>query len=86
VSSLIQIRHGFRARCHDLTLSVESDDQQWTLRIRDAADQRLLYTAGRANRGAAQVAAAEYALFRADVASQSSPERIAQSLQWQEYW
>lgn len=87
MSPLVQIRQAFRARWQDLTLMVVSEDQQWTLRVQDAGNDRLLYTAGRANRAAAEVAGAEFALLRsAATDSTVSPEAMARSLQWQRYW
>ena len=48
---------------------------------------RLLYTAGRSNRTAAQTAGLEFAIFGGAVAEQQpSPEALARALDWQEYW
>jgi hypothetical protein len=78
MSPLVQIRQGFQARWNDLTLLVESEDRQWTLRVQEAGSHRVLYTAGRSNRAAAQSAGLEFAAFRA-----GAPAR---DLQWQPYW
>ncbi len=84
---LVQIRQGYRACWHDLTLLVESSDQQWTLRVQNSGSQRTLYTAGRSNRAAAQVAGVEFAVFNDALPSaQVNPEVLAKSLQWQPYW
>jgi hypothetical protein len=87
MADLVQIRQGFRAKWHELTFLVESEDRQWTLRVQDACSERILYTAGRSNRTAAQTAGLEFAMFRSAAAAlQASPEALAQKLQWQEYW
>jgi hypothetical protein len=87
MADLVQIRQGFRARWNELTLLVESEDRQWTLRVQDAGSDRVLYTAGRSNRTAAQTAGMEFAMFRgAAAALHATPEALAQGLQWQAYW
>ena len=84
---LVQIRQGFRATWNDLTLSVESEDRQWTLQVRGADGRRVLYTAGRANRAAAQAAGLEFAMMcEPAAASDASPEALARGLAWQAYW
>jgi len=84
---LFQIRKGYRARWNDLAFSVESDSDQWTLRVEDSGHTRTLYLAHRGGASAAQVAAAEFAIFRAlGPASSISPARLARELKWQEYW
>ena len=85
MANLVQIRQGYRAHWNDLTFLVESEDRQWTLRVQDAGSQRLLYTAGRSNRAAAQTAGLEFAMFRG-VLPQQTPEALARALNWQEYW
>jgi hypothetical protein len=87
MSSLVQIRQGYRARWNDLTFLVESEDPQWTLRVQDSRSQHVLYTAGRSNRAAAQAAGVEFAVFRGAVpAIPVNPEALAKGLQWQSYW
>lgn len=77
MADLIQIRQGFRATWNDLTLLVESEDRQWTLRVEECG--RVLYTAGRANRAAAQSAGLEFAQF-------SGAQVPAGGVRWQAYW
>ena len=79
MSNLIQIRQGYRATCNDLTLLVVSDDRQWTLRVQESSSRRLLYTAGRANRAAAQSAGLEFAQFSGALVP-------AGRVEWQAYW
>ena len=79
MSPLIQIRQGFRARCAGLTFLIETQDAQWTCRVRDDSGTDL-YTAGRSNRRAAQLAASEFADFRFGV--RSAPEQMS----WTAYW
>lgn len=79
MADLIQIRQGFRATWNDLTLLVESDDRQWTLRVQECASRRVLYTAGRANRAAAQSAGLEFAQF-------SGARLPAGGVEWRPYW
>lgn len=87
MADLVQIRQGYRAGWNGLTFLVESDDRQWTLRVQDAGSRRLLYTAGRCNRTSAQTAGLEFAILRGGAAeSLASPEALARSLNWQEYW
>jgi len=86
MANLVQIRQAYRANWNGLTFLVESEDVQWTLRVQDAGNQRLLYTAGRSNRTAAQSAGLEFAMFRGAMALQTSPEALARGLNWQEYW
>lgn len=82
---LLQIRRGYRTRWNNLAFSVESDSSQWTLRVQDSS--QTLYTAQRGGARAAQVAAAEFAIFRVlGPASPLRPDRLAQELKWQEYW
>jgi hypothetical protein len=84
---LLQIRHGYRARWNRLSLAVETDTDQWTLRVEDAVGSETLYMAQRSGARAAQVAAAEFALFRElGFDSRMSPEGLAGELKWQEYW
>jgi len=82
---LQQIRRGYRARWNELAISIETDSSQWTLCVQDSS--QTLYTALRGGARAAQVAAAEYAIFRIlGPASTVRPDRLAQELKWQEYW
>lgn len=74
---LVQIRQGFEARWNDWTLLVESEDRQWILRVQDSC-RRVLYTAGRCNREAAEAAGIEFATFFGT--------KPMQELQWQPYW
>ena len=84
---LFQIRRGYRARWNDLAFSVESDSDQWTLRVEDSGHSRTLYIAHRGGARAAQLAAAEFAIFRVlGPCSSESPARLARELKWQEYW
>jgi hypothetical protein len=83
---LFQIRRGYQARWNDLAMTVESDSRGWALRILDAAKTEL-YTAHRIGPQAAQVAAAEYAIFRVlGPASAMNADRLARELNWQAYW
>jgi hypothetical protein len=79
---LCQIREGYRAQYRDLTLKVESDASQWTLRVQDSSGATTLYTAHRSGAQAARMAAAEFAAFR----SHLSPDQLAGQLTWQHYW
>jgi hypothetical protein len=79
---LCQIREGYRAQWRDLTLNVESDSSQWTLRVQDSAGAATLYTAHRSGQLAARLAAAEFAAFRAQV----NPDQLAGQLTWKHYW
>lgn len=84
--TLFQIRRGYRARWNDLAFTVESDSGDWMLSIQDSV-RETLYTAHRAGPRAAQVAAAEFAIFRVlGPASAMSADRLASELKWQEYW
>jgi hypothetical protein len=84
---LLQIRRGYRARWNDLALLVESDSDQWTLRVEDSGHTRTLYIAHRGGASAAQVAAAEFAIFRVlGPGSSISPAGLARELKWQECW
>jgi hypothetical protein len=86
-ATLFQIRRGLRARWSDLAFSIESDSGDWTLRVQDPAHRETLYTAHRGGARAAQVAAAEFAIFRVlGPQSRVTPDRLAQELVWQEYW
>jgi len=83
---LFQIRRGFRARWSDLAFSVETDSGDWILRVQDFAKQQTLYTAHRGGAHAAQIAAAEFAIFLVlGAQSRMSPERLANELNWQSY-
>jgi hypothetical protein len=84
---LLQIHRGYRARWNDLAFSVETDPNGWALQIQDSACKTTLYRAHRVGPQAAQLAAAEYAIF--NVLGPSSPlraDRLAKELNWQAYW
>ncbi|MEI9971912.1 MAG: hypothetical protein WDO73_07540 [Ignavibacteriota bacterium] len=82
---LFQIRRGYRVRWNDLAISVETDSNGWSLRIQDAAKHDL-YLAHRMGRQAAQVAAAEYAIFRTlGPASLVTADHLVKELNWQAY-
>jgi len=84
---LFQIRRGYSARWNDLALWVETGSGDWTLRVQDSAGRAPLYTAHRVGARAAQVAAAEFAIFRVFGAqSRLSPDSLAGELRWQEHW
>ena len=84
---LLQIHRGYRARWNDLAFSVETDSGDWTLRVQDARERETLYTAHRVGARAAQLAAAEFAIFRVlGPASRVSPDQLASELKWQEHW
>jgi len=83
---LFQIRRGYRARWNDLAFAVENDSDGWALHIEDSA-KREIYTAHRMGPQAAQVAAAEYAIFRTlGPGSTLTADRLAKELTWQAYW
>ncbi len=85
--TLVQIRRGYRARWQDLDLSVEVDTDQWTVRVQDVTRSRTMHTAHRSSAAAAQIAAAEFALFRASgTIGWERPETLAKTLEWHEYW
>ena len=70
-----------------MAFSVETDSSQWILRVQDCEEHQTLYMAHRGGAGAAQVAAAEFAIFRAlGPASTVSPATLAKEWKWQEYW
>jgi hypothetical protein len=84
---LLQIRRGYRTQWNNLSFSVEAGSNQWTLRVQDAARRETLYAAYRGGARAAQVAAAEFAIFRVlGHESQVSPDCLANELKWQEFW
>ena len=83
---LFQIRQGYQARWSDLAFTVETDSSGWALRIQDSTEKEL-YSAHRVGPQAAQVAAAEYAIFRVlGPASAMNVERFAKELNWRAYW
>ena len=83
---LLQIRQGYRACWNDLAFQVESDASGWALRILDSS-RKELYAAHRIGRQAAQVAAAEYAIFQTlGPDSAMKADRLARELHWQAYW
>jgi sulfur transfer protein SufE len=70
-----------------MAFAVETDSDQWTLRVRDVVGSETLYTAHRSGARAAQIAAAEFAIFRElGLDSRVTPDRLAGELKWQEYW
>jgi hypothetical protein len=84
-ATLFQIQRGYRARWNDMALTVETDASGWALHIVDSARQEL-YTAHRMGSQAAQLAAAEYAIFRVlGPASAMNADRLAKELNWQAY-
>ena len=83
---LFQIRQAYQARWNDLAFTVENDASGWALRILDSS-KRELYTAHRIGPQAAQMAAAEYAIFHVlGPASAIQADRLAKELHWQAYW
>ena len=83
---LFEIRRGYQARWNDLAFRVESEPGGWGLHVLDAT-KRELYAAHRVGPQAAQVAAAEYAIFRVlGPASAMNADRLARELSWQAYW
>ena len=83
---LFEIRRGYQARWNDLAFRVENEPGGWALHVLDSA-KRELYAAHRGGYRAAQVAAAEYAIFRVlGPASAMSAGRLANELDWQAYW
>lgn len=86
-AQLFQIRRGYRARWNDLAFTVETDSSGWALRIQDSTQRETLYTAHRVGPQAAQLAAAEYAIFRVlGPASALNADRLVKELNWQPYW
>jgi len=86
-AALFQIRRGFRARWNNLAFTVETDSSGWALRIQDSTHRETLYTAHRVGPQAAQLAAAEYAIFRVlGPASALNADRLVKELNWQAYW
>lgn len=85
-ASLFEIRRGYQARWNDLAFRIENEPGGWALHVLDSA-KRELYAAHRAGPQAAQVAAAEYAIFRVlGPASAVNADRLAAELNWQAYW
>ena len=83
---LLQIRCGYQARWNDLAFRVENELGGWALHVLDSA-QKELYEAHRFGPKAAQVAAAEYAIFHVlGPASTMNADRLAAELSWQAYW
>ena len=86
-ASLVRIREGYRTRWNNLVFTAETDSFQWTLRVQDSLETETFYLAHRGGLRAAQIAAAEYAIFRVlGTESRISPDRLAQELTWQPYW
>lgn len=84
--SLFQIREEYQTEWNHLTLSVRSDSGEWTLQVQDTQRSEILYKAQRIGVRAAQVAAAEFAIFRVlGVDSRVSPAQLANDLMWQRY-
>lgn len=71
-----------------MVFSVEADSNQWTVRVQPCGGNQTLYVAHRGGAGAAQVAAAEFAIVRVlGPASILSPARLGEKeWKWQEYW
>jgi len=86
MAELVQIRQGFRAQWRNLMLLVESEDRQWTLRVQESGSRRVLYTAGRANRAAAQSAGLEFAMVCGGAEQPGGQQAAGGGLQWQAYW
>ena len=83
---LFEIRHGYQACWKDLAFRVEIDAGGWALHVLDSA-KRELYAAHRIGPQAAQVAAAEYAIFRIlGPESALNAGHLAAELDWQAYW
>ena len=78
---LFQIKRGYRARWNAIDFSIESESDQWTLRVENPISKEMLYTAHRGGQRAAQSAALDFASFRLAGGDQSSPE-----LKWQAHW
>jgi hypothetical protein len=78
---LFQIKRGFRARWDVIDFKVESESDQWTLRVEDSISKETLYTAHRGGSGAAKSGALDFASFRLVCEGHVRPE-----LQWQAYW
>ena len=78
---LFQIKHGYRARWNAIDFSVESESDQWTLRVENSISKEMLYEAHRGGPRAAQSAAVDFASFRLVSGGQTGPE-----LKWQAYW
>jgi hypothetical protein len=83
---LFQIKRGYRARWNAIDFSVESESDQWTLRVENSISKETLYLAHRGGSRAAQSAAADFASFRLACGAQSSPAQVAKELMWQAYW
>ena len=85
--ALLRIREGYRTRWQDLTFSVQSDSSEWTLAVEDTERHETLYRGQRMGVRAAQVAAAEFAIFRVlGAGSRVAPAQLASELNWQRYW
>jgi|ERR1022692_1234163 hypothetical protein len=83
---LFEIRRGYQAGWNDLAFRVENEPGGWALHVLDSTKKEL-YAAHRAGPQAAQVAAAEYAIFRVlGPASAMNADRLARELNWQAYW
>ncbi|HEX3744810.1 MAG TPA: hypothetical protein VHW09_12800 [Bryobacteraceae bacterium] len=82
----MQIRQGYQANWNGLAFTVETDSNGWAVRIQDST-RRELYRAHRLGPQAAQLAAAEYAIFSVlGPASTVSAGRLARELHWQTCW
>lgn len=83
---LRQIRSGYRAQWNNLALSVETDSDQWTLRVQEGGS-KVLYTAYRCGAIVAQRAAAEFAILQMlGHDSRLSADSLVKQLQWNPYW
>jgi hypothetical protein len=85
-ATLFQIKHGYRAQWNAIDFSVESESDQWTLRVENSISKETLYLAHRGGSRAAQSAAADFASFRLACGAQNSPAQVAKELKWQAYW
>lgn len=85
-SALFQIRRGYRTEWNGLAISVEHDSSDWMLRVEDSGKSETLYTARRLQVSDAQMAAADFAIFRVlGGNSEVTPDRLAKAWNWQEY-
>jgi len=83
---LFQIKRGYRARWNAIDFSVESESDQWTVRVENSVSKETLYLAHRGGARAAQSAALDFASFRLLRDGHTSPAQLAKELKWQPYW
>jgi hypothetical protein len=80
---LFQIEQGYSARWDGLELSVRLEMNQWTVRIRNAADPTPLYMAYRYNLNAARQSAADFAvLYSWGPGSRLNAVQLSSQLDW----